>query len=239
MALQMTPITLESHAKLKVQSLKNYEHVLKEQLIPLIAHEFVQASSELPIIFTKDPDGESYRAAAIVGLQKHENLLVVDGKWDGLYIPAIVQHYPFAHIPTDIEKGEFVACIQEDAPQFSNDEGTPLFTDAEKPSDFLTKQLEALENYTKNTKFTAFFLKYLVDNDLIISRSLTIEIAGQDKIDINGIYMIDESKLNELPKETFEDMHKRGMLPIIYAHLASLFQFQRLIKRKTVILAKA
>jgi hypothetical protein len=54
---------------------------------------------------------------------------------------------------------------------------------------------------------------------------------GNERI-INGIYKIDEEALNELSDEVALSLYKRQYFSAIYAHLASLSQFNRLIKLK-------
>ena len=48
------------------------------------------------------------------------------------------------------------------------------------------------------------------------------------RYNIDGIYVIDEKALNELPDEDFLAFRKQGLLPLIYAHLSSLQQLRRI-----------
>ena len=70
-------------------------------------------------------------------------------------------------------------------------------------------------------------MKLLAELDLLAERSLNIDMDDQ-KINLTGIYFIDEKKLGELSDEKFLDLKKRGFLPVIYAHLMSLNQMRRL-----------
>ncbi len=54
-----------------------------------------------------------------------------------------------------------------------------------------------------------------------------------------GIYIVDEKKLNSLSDEQLLDLIKRGLMPAIYAHLMSLQQVQRLGERANKAVAAA
>ena len=66
---------------------------------------------------------------------------------------------------------------------------------------------------------------------MLSAQTLTIEIDGE-KRDINGIYLVDEKKLNELSDEDFLDLRKRGFLGPIFSSLTSMHQVNRLARVK-------
>lgn len=75
--------------------------------------------------------------------------------------------------------------------------------------------------------------QYLADKNLLVSQQLTIKLErSEQKININGVYLIDDKVLNELSDEDFLELRKKGLLPIVYAHRASLNQLSRLIAKQ-------
>jgi len=53
-------------------------------------------------------------------------------------------------------------------------------------------------------------------------RTLTVTTLDGTKTNIDGIYTIDEGKLQQLDDTTLLDFAKRGFYSAIYAHLCSL-----------------
>ena len=66
--------------------------------------------------------------------------------------------------------------------------------------------------------------------DLIKEQVLTLNIKGEERR-INGIFLIDETKLNELTDEQFLELRKSGYLTAIFAQLMSLQHTQKLVKK--------
>jgi len=48
------------------------------------------------------------------------------------------------------------------------------------------------------------------------------------RYEVEGVYIIDEEKLESLSDQEFLTLRQRGLIPLIYAHLTSLQQFGRL-----------
>jgi len=92
-------------------------------------------------------------------------------------------------------------------------------------------RLEALVSFIEFSQVTEAFTKYLADKELLVAQTLTVEIKGEKK-DINGIYLVDEKKLNSLGDEEFLDLRKRGYLAPIYSFLTSTHQVARLARLK-------
>jgi hypothetical protein len=66
--------------------------------------------------------------------------------------------------------------------------------------------------------------------DLIIEQVLTLNINGEERR-INGIYLIDEKKFNDLSDDVFLELRKNGYLTAIYAQLVSVNHTQKLVKK--------
>ncbi|MBW7877651.1 MAG: SapC family protein, partial [Candidatus Cloacimonetes bacterium] len=56
---------------------------------------------------------------------------------------------------------------------------------------------------------------------------------------IAGAYVINEERLNSLSDEKFLEMRKKQYIPVIYSHLSSLSQIERLLTLKDKNLSSA
>ncbi|MDP2559533.1 SapC family protein [Psychrobium sp. 1_MG-2023] len=231
MTSPIKPLNANHHSDIKIKSGLNLDSVKRQQVLPLIVHEFAKAGAAMPIIFIKPSEKAEYQPAGLMGLKPDENLFYKEGKWVGDYIPAVITHAPFAMVPTPGEESRLQMLINEDSEQCSKTEGEALFADG-KETEYLVKRKETLGNYFHSMQLTREFSKVLVEHELLVEQSLTLEIAGE-KVRINGLFLIDEKKLNELSDEKHLELRKRGFLAPIYAHLGSLHQVNKLAQLRT------
>ena len=232
MASPIKALNAAAHGNVKIKTGLNLESTAKQQILPVIVHEFAKAASAMPIIFIK-PNAESteYQPAALLGLKPEENLFYGDGKWLGDYLPAVVTHHPFAMVPTQGEENRLQMLINEDSAQYNEEDGDALFEDG-KETEYLTKRKETLGNYFNSMHVTREFTKALAEKELLIEQTLSVDINGE-KVQLNGLFLVDEKKLNELPDEEYLELRKRGFLAPIYAHLGSLHQVNRLARLRS------
>tara|TARA_B100001939_G_scaffold344751_1_gene359848 strand:+ start:2648 stop:3370 length:723 start_codon:yes stop_codon:yes gene_type:complete len=234
----MTPnfITLnnQTHRHLKIRNFTDYAHVKNEHLAPLAIHEFVRMSGSLPIIFVKSPNDENFQAVTMMGLRPGENLVVKGGGWNAVYIPGSVITYPFglARVPAGEEGQEdrFVITIDENSPLVNEEDGTPLFDEDGNATEFLENCRKGLMTHFNHIQSSHEITRYLAEKDLLMENALTVTLEeGQEPMRIGGVFVVNEEKLNNMPAEEFEDLRQRGLLPALYAQLASLHQVHRLV----------
>ncbi|NRA73019.1 MAG: SapC family protein [Gammaproteobacteria bacterium] len=223
-------LNAKQHASTKIKSDYNFSHLKDQQILPVIVHEFAQASSEMPIIFIKHENGE-FQPVALLGLKPSENLFYTDKKWLSDYLPAIATHYPFMMAPAEDESTKLQVYIREIDGLVNEKDGDALFDKEGKETEYMTKRKETLGRYFESSQITHAFTKHLVEKELLSEQPLNIDING-DKVTLNGLYLVDEKKLNELGDEDFLELRKRGYLAPIYCHMSSLRSVSKLVKIK-------
>ncbi|MEW5248140.1 SapC family protein [Microbulbifer sp. 2201CG32-9] len=229
-APKIVPLSKEAHHKLKVRELGGFDHVKKAHMVPVTAHEMTRLGAEYPIVFVKNSESEQYQAVALLGLKVGENLFLdADGNWQGVFLPASIRNHPFLLAPSGKEEGQLMVGIIENSPLVNEEEGNPLFTEEGSESEYLKAKKESLVGYLESDQMTRAFVQVLVEKDLLMEQTVTVT-AGAEKINLNGLHMVNEKKLNELSADDFADFHKRGFLPPLYCQLSSMHQLTRLAK---------
>lgn len=227
---KMMPLNKEIHGALKINNDKAYAHVADEHLLPLTVHEFVFAGAEYPIIFIKNEKENLYQSVLMLGLTQKQNLFVKDGNWQGSYIPVSARNYPLALVKESLESDRLLIAIDEASSRVGTETGEPLFNEDGTESEHLAKRKEHMAEYLELGQVTVKFIEKLQSLDLLKQQVLTLQIQGEE-LRINGIYIVDEQKLNEIDETVLVDLHKNGYLKMIYAHLLSLQQTPRLVRR--------
>jgi hypothetical protein len=189
--------------------------------------EFVPASWDYPIAFTRATDGKIV-PVALLGIRRDENLFVTDGKWrHGTYIPAFVRRYPF--IPAQTPGEELAVCIDDKYAGFASGVGTPLFDQQGKPAPLLEQAIALMQDYDAECKRTAEFTRVISELGLLKELSIQIEMKDGASFALSGVLGMDETKFAKLPKDTVWDLHCAGYLAPIHAHLFSQVKLRGLI----------
>ncbi len=167
---------------------------------------------------------------ALLGLEKNRNLYVdLKGNWLSEYIPITLRCYPFALIDHDNQEGEKTICIDQDC--FTDDsDASPLYkNDGEKDESFI-EAINLLTRCEQDRATTQEASNALFDCGVIEAWPFNVRI-GEDVTQIEGIYRINEAKLNSLEPLKFAGLRESGAFSIAYAQLFSMTQLSLLIRR--------
>ncbi len=90
---KLTPLKPAEHKDLRLLDITDYSFARGELIAPIVIDEIADVSREYPIVF---PKGAAL-PVALMGMEENSNAYVgIDGRWLATYIPAHIQHYPFA-----------------------------------------------------------------------------------------------------------------------------------------------
>ncbi len=231
MTSKIRALNYAEHGQVKLIKTTNHVHVSDQQIIPLIVHEFSLAGAEMPVVFVKDKENDSFQPVALMGFQAGENLFCGKTTWRGSYVPGSVMHHPLALMASEEDENQFQVILMEDSHLINETEGDALFDAQGNETEYLKKRKDILGAYYENVQRTNAFVKTLVEKDLLISQILTIDINDQ-KMNLSGLYLVDENKLNTLPDQEFLNLRERGYLSPIYSHMASIHQLNNLARLK-------
>ena len=206
----------------------DYGHARSTISLFLNAVEFAAAARSYPIVFVS---GETPAPVAILGLAEGRNLVVgADGRWARqTYVPAYVRRYPF--ILAGGEASERLGlCIDEACPWLGVPDGEPLFQ-GDARTDLLDRALKLCVAFHREHRATGAFTRALAAQDLLVPHRADLGLPDGKRLTVGGFHVIDEQRLAALDDATFLDWRRRGWLPPIYAHLASMGQWQMLAQR--------
>jgi hypothetical protein len=223
------PLHKETHANVKIQQNTNVSDLKEQHALGIVAQEFALAGAQYPVVFVKQKDGDEYFPVAVLGLEPGKNLFVNDeGKWEGMYMPARYTHKPFSVVPSKEDPNVFGIAIDMDSPVVSESEGEALFADG-KETEYLDARKKSLISYVEHEHITKAFVQTLVELDLLVQQNINVKVQDQE-YNLNGLYMVDEKKFNELSNDDFLKLRERGFLGPIFAHLGSMHQVTTLIQ---------
>ena len=195
----------------------------------IAASELPQAALDFPCVFIAADGGHSL--AALIGLRDHENLFVQpDGNWaKGSYLPAFFRRYPFVLAETEGDP-TYTVCLDRAYPGLNTEKGEALFDTEGRETPWLEEIKRFLVAFRQEMTVSRDFANHLAALELLEDGVIEFTLNGE-KSTLRGVKTVNEGTLRALPAETLQDLAQRGWLGLIYAHLLSLNQVQRLVLR--------
>jgi len=202
--------------------------------LPVSLVEFNPIARDYPIVFVTGDSGTSFVAMAVLGLEQQQNLfLLADNTWDRrAYLPAYVRRYPFC-MATITQDGKVredrLVCVEKKA---IKDKGDSLFDDKGEPLPQWVEQQKLLVEYEADLVRTNQFAAELKDLDLLEQFTMQAQPNQGTPLQLTGMFRVVEQKLAALDAARIKGLAERGLLGRIYAHMASLENFLRLLDRR-------
>ena len=205
----------------------------RSNAIPLSYSEFGIACRDFPLVFTSSDGGRTFAAVAVLGMAGNENLFLINGSWDqSAYLPAYVRHYPFcmARVTLDsAEQADRLICVEK---SFLADDGERMFDDAGGPLERWRPIDKLLNEYEADLARSQEMCAILADYTLLETFTLQAVLNHGGAMNLGGMYRVEEKKLEFLNAAQHRNLIKKGIMGRVYAHLLSLDNFARLLKRK-------
>ena len=229
---RVVPLNRERHGELYIETVNGYAFAAETNSIFISAVEFPLAMVEYPIVFATNGDGGVY-PVALLGLKNKQNLyLDVQGKWDAGYIPAYARRYPFILATPEPSSDKFTVCIDEAYPGFNTaKEGQPLFNENGEHTAMLTQAVNFLKDYQSHVQLTNEFCKNLLTLQILEPMQANVKLQSGEDLSIGGFQCVKREKLQQVNPGKLADLVKTGQMELIYAHLLSLSNVNKLISR--------
>lgn len=228
----LIPLNRETHAHLGLIAQSSHAWCSGLSAVHLNSAEFASAAADYPIVFSRDENTGEYSPMAVFGMRSSENLFVnISGQWlPRCYIPAYIRRYPFciAEIPDPQGHApQRLVCFEEN--RLSPD-GTRLFDAQGKATatwENIQRLLEAMEASRLQTRVLCKRLESL--GLFTAFEALALPRDGK-RMRLQGLFRIDEEKMNAIPGKDLRVMLRKGELRAAYAHLISLENFAKLME---------
>lgn len=231
-----TPLDSTAHRQLRLTGGPDLSVASRMHACFLAVAEFMPASREFVIAFVRDQvDGRAQvQPIVILGVSEGENLFVQAASgspWEAAYVPAYLRRYPFW---TATVEGLAAPAVMFDQwwKGFSTTQGERLYDDAGQPTARLNDVLGFLEQFDGEATRTLLACTRIAELELLREMSANATLPDGRTLTLGGFLVIDEKKLQDLPDAQVIELHRNGILSLIYAHLNSLGNLQALAERK-------
>lgn len=215
----------------RLKPVDRFDVVAGSYVAPLFINELRRALRSYPVVFLREPEGGGFGLYALLGLKPEQNLFVdAEGGWlPFAHMPLMIQRYPFALAKNDADPSSMLLCIDVECGYLSDTEGAPLVVDGQ-PGPVVTEAQRFLVETMKLEQATRQFCQDLAQIGLIETLNVSVKsMATGETETIGGCFRVSEEKLGKLSDADMLGLRKRGALSLIYAHLFSLDNMERLL----------
>jgi hypothetical protein len=195
---------------------------------PTFPAEFRNVQSHYPIVFRKAADG-GFQPVALFGFEEKQNLFLNGERWDASYLPLAIERQPFL---VGVQGEELLVHVDLDHPRVSRERGEPVFLAHGGTTEFLERMNSILLALYEGLQGVPAFVSALLENELLESFTLDVELDGGSRNRLAGFYTINEDRLAALDGVALHKLHQAGHLHAIYMAVASLSHFRALIERR-------
>lgn len=230
---QVEAVNKKRHLDWSIKPENNYAFAKSVNSVPLMAVEFPHAAEDYTIVFAGE--GEQLLPVVIMGIRDNENLYVnSQGEWAAQYVPAFVRRYPFVFATADQGK-TLTLCLDESYKGCNQEDlGERLFDGAGEQTQYLNKVIDFLQDYQGHYQRTQAFSQKLVELDLLEEMGAKFTLANGEQRTLTGFKVINKQKLKALTDEQVAQLFKTDALELIYLHLNSMRNLQKMLKNAPV-----
>lgn len=225
-----------THKDLRVRTGHSAEFGDNINLALVFPTEFVFVQREYPILFRREPNG-ALQAAALLGLDRNENLFLDDSGWNARYVPAVQQRGPF-HIglhrrsaggATDNEP---MIHVDLDHPRISATEGEPVFLRHGGHSPYLKRASRMLELIYHGAELARPMYAAFEAEGLIESMEVKVNLDERVQYTLPDFFTVNQERLAALDGATLERLNRLGYLQLAMLVMTSLGNIEWLIELK-------
>lgn len=234
MSFKYAPVHKEKHKNIKVKQGVLSKHLVKQSLIPMTISEFEYACAHFPIVFAQKQGSDSYEPVIVTGVAAGENLWVENEQWIAEYTPQICYRFPFGMVPNPEQENSIILVIDENSEQFNETEGNALFNEDGSETDYLINVTQSLVEQHQDGLHTQLLTTMLKEFDVLTPLQLDLTLNGAP-LNLTGLYQIDREKMYNLATDKMAQFHEKGYLLAIYAHMTSIHQFVKLMRKKEAL----
>ena len=227
------PLTAQSHGRLRLHRDHGADYGDAVMCCVTVPDEFRRVQNEYPILFRLNPERDSFTALAMFGFEDGENLFLEGNRWDARYRPLAMAIQPLLIGRPAPDSDERQVHIDMASPRIAGEgEGIALFDEAGQPSEYLNRAIEQLGQLDGGYARSGDFFTAVARYDLLEPLAVEVPLVDGSRNRLVGFHTINEDRLRDLDSAALADLHGAGHLMPIFMAVASMSNFDDLIRRK-------
>ena len=227
----LTELKSADHPNLHIAPNAMIDIASKQHMLNVQAIELANAATCFPVFISRNTTNGRLGISALTSLHAGENLFIRNQQWEPVFQPLSVRSLPLYLMQKAEDPTQFTVGFDAQSEHFSTTEGTPLFSEDGQATETLKDKSKVLETELMQYRQSFAFLKAMEELDLLKQVDLQVQFQSGHVNVVQGLYTINEDRLQTMEAEQFEKLRTSGYLMPIHALLMSLFQVNVLVSR--------
>ena len=216
------------HRHIRVRTEASAQYGDNKRFVAVVVNEFSLLVLHYPILLSKDADTGAFYCGAMLGFDTNENLFLNEsGKGHDAYRPLNLQRGPFYAAGSDL-----AIDLDNSRVNVNGTDGKLLFDEKGEPVEYLQSIISLMRELRPGLERTKIFVETLLQHKLVEPIDINVGFDDGSSRQIEGLYVIDQDALSNLPDNVVVELFRRGYLHLIYLMIASLKQVSVLAQRK-------
>lgn len=223
---KITAITKDRFIDKTWRLANGYAFAGQDAVVMLVVSELAAAVMNYPIGFIQGAKG--YQLVGIQGFDAGVNLQVAaTGKWNASYMPKVYRSHLFLLVNTS--DGNKALAIDEAASVITERGGEPFYDNNGELAPKVAEIVKNLVEFEKDRASTEAICALLGELELIEPWEITVN-KGKEQNKIQGLFRINETRLNQIDAAQLERLRNAGGLVVAYCQLLSMQNLPKLGK---------
>lgn len=203
-------------------------------IVRVFVPEFEELQREYPILLRRK-DGGPFHAVVLLGLDRDENLFLDAGRWNGRYVPALLERGPFSIVSGALgggDGGEPMIHIDLDHPRISREEGHRLFLSQGGNGPYLDHVRQVLGTIFTGVEIEKSIYAAFEAHGLIEPIDIEVKLDPTTGYKLSDFYTISLERLMCLNGAALETLHRSDYFRTAMWIASSLRNIGHLIELK-------
>jgi len=238
---QLVSLHHQHHQHLRVNTQLAESQGAHLHMVPVMLSEFLKLAVSFPIAITKQKETGQFVCVALFGFESGENLFFSQGQWDSLYIPLQIARQPFflgENNQSQTDDDRYLICIDTANPAVQPHDGEALFDIHGQSTGYLENIKAILAQLVQGESAIQPFCEHLMRMQLLQPMQFEITFANGESTTVEGLYTINEQRLQQLSGEELAHLQQQGWLAPLYSMVVSLGHIYRMVDKKNQRLAQ-
>ena len=207
--------------------------------------EYQDIQRHYPIFF-RQTEGGGFKAVALLGFDKDENLFLEGDRWNAAYVPALHRISPFLigqpkaapgeDLPADAEA---MILVDTEHARISRGEGNPLFLSQGGNSPTLVEVTRVLRQVYVGEQANDRMFAAFHECGLLAPVEINIEVSDRQSFLLKDMLTISTDALYRLDGERLKALNEAGFLALAFYVVSSMGNLSHMIALKTGRIAAA
>ena len=226
-------LSKQEHQGLYFTAPDDFSYASSLRFAPLALSEVAGVARNLPVMIS---GGDEQEFVVLMSVSDDANFFAKYWQMgSGIDVPAFIKHYPFTMVNAQQEGSDRLmraVGVDVESPAVSDSGDFLIMGEGGEPSPEVKEKLKRLQRFEQERVAAHQLVLELKKHELLDKRSIDVKIGEESKTLLKDFFVVNRSRIYELPASLIVEWVKRGWMFAIESHIQSIEHVQLLLSSK-------